>query len=390
MIRVLFFAAALVLGACSGEPSQIEPYDGGPAYPSLRTSYDPSGRTLGYVANRMSDSVSIVDLDAMVRLGDAPVGRDPVDVDGPRHVVVDRGRGVAFVTLSYPLSVVSAHLQESGVMLRSGYVQALSLADFAPLGELRVDPSATELALSANGDELAVAHFDPGRAVTTPDLESRRVAIEFISSPFAMGEGAASVRKLKVCVSPNGMLYELERSRLFVACTGEDSLVVIDTENLSVLSSVPAGELMANKPFALVRDPAGGRMVLSNHVAGSVVVFDMGDAPSPVFSFYFPEGVPYFAAFLPNEQLVVPLQSTNAAALVDLESQAIVTEVRFAPDECTNPSEAQATSDGRLFLVCEGTHFTPGTILKLDPATLQVLAKVEVGEYPDRMTVLEP
>jgi hypothetical protein len=86
----------------------------------------------------------------------------------------------------------------------------------------------------------------------------------------------------------------------------------------------------------------------------------------------------------------VPVQSPHSAALIDIEAGAIVKEVTFSADVCTNPSEAQATGDGRLFLVCEGTHFTPGTVIQLDPESLEVMAKVEVGEYPDRMTVLEP
>ena len=389
MSRFPILAATLAL-ACSGESAKIEPYTGDPAYPNLRSQHDTSGRSVGYVANRMSDSVSLVDLDGMRRLADFPVGRDPVDVDGPRHVAIDRERGIAYVALSYPLSVVSAHVETNNALLRAGYVQSLALADLAPLGELRLDPSATELALSRDGSSLVVSHFDLARSVLMPDLESRRAVIELIDSPFAMGERQASVRKLKVCVSPSDMIYEAERARVFVACTGEDSLAVIDTDKLEVLSFVPAGEHQANKPISLVRDPAGGRMALSNHVAGSIVVFDMEDTPAPLHSIDLPQGVPYFVGWLPGNRLVVPIQSPNGAVMIDLESEAVIKELIFPANDCTNPSEAQVTSDGRLFMVCEGTHFAPGTIVELDPDSLEVMGKVEVGKYPDRMTVIEP
>jgi YVTN family beta-propeller protein len=389
-MRHSLLAAALILGACSEDVAQIEPYKGEPAYPNLRNGFDTAGRTIGYVANRMSDSVSVIDLDSMTRLGEAPVGRDPVDVDGPRHIVIDRERGIGYVALSYPLSVVSAHVETNNALARAGYVQSLALSDLAPLGELRVEPSATEVALSSDGTSLVVSHHDIARSLLMSELEARRATLEFIDSPFALGEPAATVRKLKVCVSPSAVLYEAERSRAFVTCTGEDTLAAIDTDALKVLSFVPAGESQANQPTSLVRAPEGGRMVLSNRIAGSIVVFDMEDTPTPLVSLYLNQGAPYTAGWLAGNRLAVPTQSPNAAVLIDLDAKAIVKEAEFTADVCTNPSEAQATSDGRLFVLCEGTHFTPGTLVQLDPETLDVLARVEVGEWPDRMTVIEP
>jgi hypothetical protein len=100
--------------------------------------------------------------------------------------------------------------------------------------------------------------------------------------------------------------------------------------------------------------------------------------------------VPYFAAFVSESQFVVPTQDPNALTLVDAASGAIVRELGYSNAECHNPSEARATPDGRVYLVCEGDHYTPGAVVEIDPATLGVKARASVGLYPERLAILEP
>ena len=40
--------------------------------------------------------------------------------------------------------------------------------------------------------------------------------------------------------------------------------------------------------------------------------------------------------------------------------------------------------------MCEGNHYAPGAVVELDPQTLEIKARVEVGLYPERLTLLEP
>src|SRR6187431_2505410 len=110
----------------------------GEAYPNRGPTFEARGRRLGYVANRNSDTVSVLDLDAMSLLGSVPVGRGPVDIDGPRHVVLDSANGLAYVALYYPFASESVHALTHGATQRSGYVQALNLLDLSIAGELRV------------------------------------------------------------------------------------------------------------------------------------------------------------------------------------------------------------------------------------------------------------
>jgi hypothetical protein len=101
-------------------------------------------------------------------------------------------------------------------------------------------------------------------------------------------------------------------------------------------------------------------------------------------------GTPFFAAWLDAERLVVPLQAPSGAAMLDAASGELTREVSFTPGDCLNPHEAVVSSDGRLFLVCEGDRASPGTLVELDPDSLEVTSRLELGVYPDRLLLLEP
>ncbi|HEY3496105.1 MAG TPA: hypothetical protein VGK73_15510, partial [Polyangiaceae bacterium] len=64
-------ASACLLGAfgCGDARPAQEELAPSPAFPNRRGAFAADGRLLGYVANRFSDDVSVVDLDAMQELG---------------------------------------------------------------------------------------------------------------------------------------------------------------------------------------------------------------------------------------------------------------------------------------------------------------------------------
>lgn len=375
------------LTACGGE--EPAPQYQGTAYPNRRPTFESQGRWLGYVANRYSDTVSVVDLDSMTELGAPPVGRNPVDVDGPRELVFDEAAGLAYVVLSYPLDEVGPHAAEGGATERPGYIQALDLVDFRPMGELRVDPNAMGLGFSRESDQLVVSHYDALRSLQRPDLESRRAKIDVIRPASGLADGSARARSLTLCVAPTSVVVRRDGTRAYVACTGEDAIAVVDTVNAQVLARVTAGVYAANKPYALVADPREELLVVSNQVGRAVALFSMTDEPSLIASVDL-LGVPWFAGWLSESQLLVPTQDYNGAALIDVTTASIVREISYSRDLCENPSEVQRTEDGRVFLVCEGNHFSPGAVVQLDPTTLEIVARVAVGHYPERMAIRPP
>lgn len=390
MNRSALLLVSLGICACSGGERTIEDYEGGPPYPNQRGSIQADGRLLGFIANRMSDTISVLDLDSMTLLGSVPIGRDPVDVDGPRRVVLDARRRLGYVALSYPLSVQSVHVAaETGAVARPGYVQAFSLDDLRPLGEQRVEQSPAELSLSADGGLLAVTHYDTLRSITNKDLDKRRATLALIDPADSIVAGAAP-RFVSICVVPASIVLSADKSRAFVACTGEDSIAVVDTAAATVLGSVRAGDLNVNKPYAMVGDPSGTRLAVSNQVAATVALFSATDSPELLSTTRVSVGVPYFVGWLSDDTLAVPIQEPSSVAVIDAGTGTITKEISYADSDCVNPGEVQRTASGRVFMVCESNHFAPGAVVELDPESLAVIARVEVDLWPDRLSILEP
>lgn len=385
--KLLLVVASAAAFGCSGSVSSGD--DAGTAFPSRRPVFESSGRQLGYVANRNSDTVSVLDLDAMTLLGSVPVGRDPVDIDGPRHVVLDPAEGLAYVALAYPFANTSTHALSQGATQRSGYVQALNLTDLSIAGDLRMDPSAAEVAFSPATGMLAVSHADVFRALQG-DADSRRANVAFVDPANAIAKGTAEANRLAVCAVPSAIAFDGDGSRLFVACTGEDSIAVVDSKTESVLSRVPAGAAAVNKPYALVVDANHDRLLVSNQVAFAVSVFDLSDTPNLLTTLDRTAGVPMFATLVSDNTLAVPFQFPNGAALFDITTGEQLLEVQYPDADCTNPAEFSLSSDARLFLVCEGDHYRPGAVVEVAPDTLAIKASVSVELYPERMSILEP
>jgi DNA-binding beta-propeller fold protein YncE len=383
------FALALLgafgaVPACSGDPPPAAP-----DFPNHRPVLDAPGHLVGYVANRSSDSISVLDLDQMSVVGTAPVGIDPVDIDGPRHVTLDLAAGLAYVVVSYPQDQVGPHEAAAGVSQRSSYVLALALSDFRLLGQVRLEPDAQEMALSADGALLAVTHNDTVLALQPGGIDQRRASLDLIDQPAALAKGPVLSRQVKVCVAPTAVTYATGSSRAYVACSGEDTLAVVDTVGGTVLSNVPAGTANVSKPYAVVAEPAGQHVLLSNQVSRAAVLFTAEDSPV-ILTSYALTGVPTFAAWISDDQILVPEQSPSGVALLSQSSGMVLQEVFYADADCLNPSEVRPTADGRLFVVCEGDHYRPGAVVRLDPNTLAVAASVPVGIYPDRLALSPP
>ena len=100
--------------------------------------------------------------------------------------------------------------------------------------------------------------------------------------------------------------------------------------------------------------------------------------------------VPYHATWVGEAEYIVALQRPNGAARVDAVSGALLAEASYSTSECENPSEPQLLPDGRLFLICEGDHYARGALVQLDPQTLAMVQRVELGVYPERMAVVLP
>jgi DNA-binding beta-propeller fold protein YncE len=386
----LCVAFAIGAAACSKDPKLVDIDYAGDAFPDRRPRIERAGRRLAYVPNRSSDTISVLDLNQMTVVTTPPVGRDPVDIDGPRHVVIDPDADLAYVVLSYPESRPGAHEAAQGATARFGYVEALDLRDLGVAGDVRVDPVATELAISSATGVLGVVHLDESLAtLNAADPEARRAALMLVDAPREIPSGDATPRRTRVCAAPSALAFNADGSRVFVACIGEDAIAVVDAASGEVLSRVPSGTSPANRPYALTADPVRERLLVSNQVSNAVVVFDMTDAPSSLTTFLV-SARPMFATWLDDTRVAVPHQEPDGVSVFDVETSELLLDVPYAAADCKLPAELTLTSDARLLLVCEGDHYTPGAVVELDPESLAIQSRVEVGLYPERLTLLDP
>lgn len=344
---------------------------------------------MAYVANRLSDTVSVVDLDAGRLLGAAPVGRDPVDTDGPWHVVVEPAAGLALVAYSYPDSNVSPHAASNGNNGRLGYVAAFELSDFAPLGELRLDVTPADVALSPDGGMLAVSHYDTLKALGADSPEARRANVAFVA-PAELAAGTATATRVSACAAPSSIAFGKDDSRLYVACTGDDTLTVIDGRQSRVVASVPAGDFPVNKPYGLSKNDSADRLLVTNQVANSVVLFSTEDPPAQLSVAHL-DSVPAFAEFLAGDaEYIVALQNPDGGARVDAASGAVLVSRSYSTNECERPSAPRRLKKDRWFMVCQGSGYTPGKLVELDPSTLAVSNPIDLGLLPERIEVVQP
>jgi hypothetical protein len=85
----------------------------------------------------------------------------------------------------------------------------------------------------------------------------------------------------------------------------------------------------------------------------------------------------------------VPHQQLAGVAVIDPATGNVLDELLLAGAECLNPHTVRLDdSETRLFVVCEGDHFSPGSVALLDLATGDLLDAVEVGLFPDDLQVV--
>ena len=393
--RLLPCVLACALFAACGEPDVEYAYAPftGDAFPNQRKGLVlPSGE-VGFTSDNGSDTVTVLALPTGQVLAQVPIGRNPVDLDGPHHLAVDRAGGAVYVALSYPAPVIlpgphAAH----GASLADGFVQKLALSDLRPLGEVRVDNNPGDIVLSDDGKRLIVSHFDLALA-TQPGLgvAARRARLAVIDP----AQFEAEPRRVTLCVAPHGLALSRPDGRFaYAACYGEDALAVVDLGvQPAAVKRIALGPKASDTgspnygPYAVALSPSGKSVAVSSTGSRDVRLYDvqLGAFGGPVLA---TAGAPYFAAWSKDgARLWVPTQKPDA--LVEIEVATGTTlRSRNLGAACVRPHEVLRGAGGQLYVVCEGDHVAPGHVLVVDPVTLQPGVAVPVGVYPDRLVVM--
>jgi DNA-binding beta-propeller fold protein YncE len=380
------------LGCSDGGVTRVEDPYGGAPFPNRRTAFADRPE-LAVVSNNGDDSLTLVDLAVPELVGSGGIGLDPVDLDGPHHVALDRAHGEVLTVLAYPVPPTAPGPHAAhGSSQRRGMIQRLALSDLSPLGALPVETNPGDIVLSDDGNLLIVSHFDLVRAQKQPDLESKRATLALVD-PRNVGVEGGAATFVPTCIAPHGVaLSRPSGERAYVACYGEDALAVVDTTDPDAppeLVSLGIGGEPGRPfygPYAAVMSPGGALVAVSNTESGDVRLFD-AEAHSFLPARLATGGAPYFPAWADDEtELIVPVQTPDGVLRVTLDGT-VRARREFSDGECVKPHEVVRSHGGRFFLVCEGDHVGPGTLLELDASSLETLAVLELGVYPDRLAI---
>jgi len=398
-LRSALLAAAASSAACEPDPIievEVLPYEG-EAYPDRVPDVAYPSGPYALVTDSLSDTISVLDLEAGTKIDARPVGRIPVDIDGPHHLAVHPGSGFAYVALSYPASMAVGPHAQHGSSAQSGYVQKLRLADLSIVGQVRVDPSPGDIVISEDGTMLVSSHFDLLRATQNPtNIEVARSTIAIIDPDTLALSDSPAARLVKVCVAPHGMaMTQPSGSTVYVACYGEDKIAVVDAGDSDVsveLFDVGPGVSGFGSPiygpYALLLLPGDTTLVVSNTASKEVRFFDIRTKEVDPARTIVTLGAPYFTALSADgSHLLIPTQQPDALVIVDLEGDDETVTHTFVDDECVLPHAVQVFEDGYV-VVCEGDKKKPGKVVRLD-ADLEIVAEMEVGVYPDAIVRLD-
>lgn len=396
MTRTGALLLALALAACDVPPAEVEhdwaAYQGD-AWPGPTPIAWP--KAAGVTSDSLSDTLTILDLATLQVTAQRVVGRNPVDVDGPHHLAVDRARGVLYVALSYPPSVVppgphAAH----GSSQRPGWMQALALDDLRVVGEVPIDPNPGDIVLSADGQTAVASHFDLAAASTSEPLDKRRGALTFVKAA-ELPKGTVPLR-VRTCLLPHGLALSVPDARtVWAACYGEDAVAVVDRSGPKpVVTRVPVGASPGEPgaphygPYSAVASPDAGLLAVGCTESKDVRLFQTTTGQMLPLVVPAP-GQPFFAAWAPDgKTLWVPTQGPDGLLAVEATTGKVLQTRMFHGNDCKKPHEA-AWHGGRVLVTCEGDHVLPGKVLAVDPVGLQTLGQAAVGIYPDRLAIAE-
>lgn len=378
-------------GSCGKKPGGRAAELSGETTPGATIPTTPA--RAAYVTNNASDSISVFDRD-----GDT-VTTVPLDLDkdaheAPHHLAIDITTKNVFVALAFPPEVKpgkpkdphAAHGNAEDV----GKLARLDLGNLAIKETREVDENPGDVLLTHDRKRVLVTHFDMKRAMD--------VAAKGGGSPSTMFAhlvvfDAATMNKLgsrAVCVAPHGVVTTKDDKTAFVACYGSDELGIVDlaSEGFPV-SRIPLGSspgvpgVPRYGPYSTTLSPDEKHVIVANLEGQDVRVFDRETKKFLPDKTVTLSAKSFMPAFVDDHTLLVPLQSPDGLARVDLDKGKVEKRASFPREQCGLPHVVRIAKDGRAYLVCEGDHRAPGTVLEIDKETLAVKKTWTVGAYPD-------
>jgi hypothetical protein len=355
--------------------------------------------------NNGDDTLSAFDLPTGAVRWSIPVGFIPVELEGPHHIVADPGGRSIYLNLSEAVvgSGVGPH-GAHGTGTQPGFALKLSAADGSLVAAAQVDPNPGDLTLSADGATLYVTHYDLVKWTQGAQAGDLRRG----DSNLAVIETATMTVRARVplCPAAHGVRLSADGATLYATC-GPDEIALVDPKNLAagarrvLLPGQTEGASCERCPYAIGVAPDGTVWVSSlgpgggGQGQGGVDVYDPGLAgfdPArrirlcgrAVFA-AFTGGAGGYTAWVPEQGCGDSVDGfTGGGPGV---APAPASRIALAAAQCVNAHMVQAFG-ATGYLVCEGDHLGPGSLVKLDLAAGGAAAGAALGVFPDGMALV--
>lgn len=347
----------------------------------------------GYVTNNGSDSITVIDLESGATT-DVSLDLDPSAHEAPHHLAADAHGDALFVALAFPpVAPSAAELAKDphaahGRAATTGVLARLKLGTLAVDAMTDVDENPGDVVLTHDRSRVLVTHFDMRRALAAA-AEGAAPSAMFATLQVWDAKKLTKLAERRICVAPHGVVTTRDDKRAFVACYGSDELAVVDlaSEGLPTAHypvAAAQGVLGAPRwgPYSVVLSPDESLAIVSDLEGQDLHVFDVA-ARTFVEARTITLGARAFmSAFTPEGSLLVPLQSPDGVARIDVARGVVEKRATFDKAACEAPHVVRVRGDA-AWVVCEGDHRGPGAVLAIDPRTLEVHRRIRVGVYPD-------
>jgi DNA-binding beta-propeller fold protein YncE len=399
--RVLFAFASLVVASqgagcdgCSKKPGAgggSAAGASGATTPGMAIATPPA--RAAYVTNNGSDSISVIDRD-----GDSvvtvPVDLDPDAREAPHHLAIDSAGKHVFVALAFPPEAKKGATKDPhashGNASDVGKLARLDLGTLAVRESRDVDENPGDVVLTHDRKRVVVTHFDMKRAMDVAARGGASPSTMFAHLVVFDANGMNKLGSRAICVAPHGITVTRDDKTAYVACYGSDELAIVDLASEGFATSrIPLGSAQGVPgvprfgPYSATLSPDEKLVVVADLEGQDLRVLDretkrfVPDKSVPL------EAKAFMPAFVDDHTVLVPTQSPDGLARVDIATAKVERRTSFPKEQCALPHAVRMAKDGRVYLVCEGDHRGPGSVLEIDPATLKVNKEWKVGIYPD-------
>lgn len=297
-----------------------------------------------YVANELSNDVSVIDTAANKVVATVPVGNGPLGIaitpDGKRAYVANL-LGPGSDDGSFAVSVIDTTSNE---------VLATVPVARAPFG----------VAIAPDGKNAYVAVGSHNVSVIDTAINKVVVTVRVEESPHF------------VAISPDG-------KNAYVTNQLAKTLSVLDTAGKRVAATVPAGQF----PTGIATTPDGRRLYVTNVGDNTVSVFDTASnslvATIPVGN------DPIAVAVTPDGKRAYVTNGTdgNTVSVIDTASNTVVATI---PVGTTPAAVAISPDSARAYVTNTGD--TPGTVSVIDTDANTVVATIIVGDGPSGIAIM--